>query len=99
MEGSLGQQAPKDISIHEDPFILKGSSSAPFDDEGVDAQAHRAEARVWGRISVQLFSQETGHEDHQATWRLRNLRLSSRLTQPGDDLPAMLRRSWARASS
>jgi PmbA protein len=39
---SLGKQVfPKHIDITEDPFVVRGKGSSPFDDEGVRVQARK----------------------------------------------------------
>jgi len=92
---SLGQSvmAPH-IDIAEDPHIRKGKGSSPFDDEGVRT---RARSVVQGGVlqgyfltsysARKLGLQTTGHAGGS-----HNLRMSSRATAPGDDLPTMLRR-------
>ena len=92
---SLGQQAlPDHVDIREEPHLLRGKGSAPFDDEGV-ATVPRDIVRAGVVQSYFLSSysarklglRTTGHAGGS-----HNLRLSSRLTQPSDDLPAMLRK-------
>lgn len=92
---SLGQQvtAPH-LSIAEDPFVPKGKGSAPFDSEGVRTQARTPlKDGVVQNYFLSTYSarklglRTTGHAGGS-----HNLRLSSRLTQAGDDLPAMLRK-------
>jgi PmbA protein len=80
--------------VQEDPFVLKGKGSAPFDDEGV-----RTKARTVLKNGVvqnyflssysarKLGMRTTGHAGGS-----HNLHMTSSLTQPGDDLPAMLRK-------
>ncbi|PZP29881.1 MAG: metalloprotease PmbA [Roseateles depolymerans] len=92
---SLGQpvMAPH-IDISEDPHVRKGKGSSPFDDEGVRT---RARSVVQGGVlqgyfltsysARKLGMQTTGHAGGS-----HNLRMSSRATAPGDDLPTMLRR-------
>ncbi len=92
---SLGQEvlAPH-LDLHEDPHVPRGKGSAPFDDEGV---VTRARDVVRGGVlqgyflssysARKLGMRTTGHAGGS-----QNLRLSSRLTQPGDDLDAMLRK-------
>ncbi len=82
------------LDVFEDPFILKGKGSAPFDDEGVRTQPrHILNGGVVQSYFLSSYSarklglRTTGHAGGS-----QNLRLSSRLTQPGDDLPAMLRK-------
>ncbi|EHR72490.1 putative Zn-dependent protease-like protein [Burkholderiales bacterium JOSHI_001] len=92
---SLGQQVlASHIDIDEDPHLPKGKASAPFDDEGVRTTKRRVvDAGVvqgWFLSSYsarKLGKRTTGHAGGS-----QNLRLSSRHTQPGDDLPAMLRK-------
>jgi PmbA protein len=95
LDGSLGQAvlAPH-IDVHEDPHELRGKGSAPFDDEGV---LTRPRDVVKGGVvqgyflstysARKLGLRTTGHAGGS-----QNLTLTSRLTEPGDDLPAMLRK-------
>jgi len=92
---SLGQQVLADhIDITEDPHIPKGKGSAPFDDEGVATQPRQVvEAGVVQSYFLSSYSarklgmRTTGHAGGS-----QNLTLRSRLTQPSDDLDAMLRK-------
>lgn len=92
---SLGQQVlAAHIEIDEDPHVPKGKASAPFDDEGVRTAARKV---VEGGIVCHYFlssysarklgMRTTGHAGGS-----QNLWLRSRLTEPGDDLDAMLRK-------
>ena len=92
---SLGHPVmPDHLDVVEDPFIPKGKGSAPFDDEGVRTQPRTV---LQGGIVQSYFlssysarklgMRTTGHAGGS-----QNLRLSSRLTQAHDDLPAMLRK-------
>ncbi|HET9644702.1 MAG TPA: metallopeptidase TldD-related protein, partial [Burkholderiaceae bacterium] len=92
---SLGEQTMADhIDIREDPHIPRGKGSAAFDDEGV---ATRARSVVEGGVTQAYFlssysarklgMRPTGHAGGS-----QNLTLTSRLTEPGDDLEAMLRK-------
>jgi PmbA protein len=92
---SLGKQVlPSHIDIHEDPHKPRGKGSAPFDDEGV---ATRVRDVVQGGVvqgyflssysARKLGMHTTGHAGGS-----QNLTLKSRLTQPTDDLDAMLRK-------
>ena len=92
---SLGQSvmAPH-IDIVEDPHVKKGKGSSPFDDEGV---VTRARSVVQGGVlqgyflssysARKLGLKTTGHAGGS-----HNLRMTSRATAPGDDLPTMVRR-------
>lgn len=92
---SLGQQVfPDHIDIVEDPHIPKAKGSAPFDDEGVRTQARTVvDAGVTQGYFLSSYSarklgmRTTGHAGGS-----QNLTFTSRLTQPGDDLEAMLRK-------
>ena len=95
LEGSLGKTVlAKHIDISEDPHILKAKGSAPFDDEGVLTCARSIVERgvvqsyfLSSYSARKLGMKTTGHAGGS-----QNLALTSRLTQPGDDLPAMLRK-------
>jgi len=91
---SLGKRVlPSHIDIFEDPHLVRGKGSAPFDDEGVQTRARQV---VQGGVvqgyflstysARKLGLRTTGHAGGS-----HNLRLSSRRTRPGDDLDAMLR--------
>jgi PmbA protein len=92
---SLGTQVlAAHLDLDEDPHQPKGKASAPFDDEGVSTRARRiADAGVVQTYFLSSYSarklglQTTGHAGGA-----HNLRLTSRLTGPGDDLDAMLRK-------
>ena len=92
LQDSLGKQVlGSDIDIAEDPHELRGKGSAPFDDEGV---LTRARSVVTGGVvngyflssysARKLGLRTTGHAGGS-----QNLALTSRHTQPGDDLDAM----------
>jgi PmbA protein len=92
---SLGKTVlARHIDIGEDPHIPKGKGSAPFDDEGVRTRARSIVKRgvvqsyfLSSYSARKLGMKTTGHAGGS-----QNLSLTSRLTQPGDDLPAMLRK-------
>ncbi|MBI3155568.1 MAG: metalloprotease PmbA [Burkholderiales bacterium] len=92
---SLGTQVlAAHLDLDEDPHQPKGKASAPFDDEGVRTRACRiADAGVVQTYFLSSYSarklglRTTGHAGGA-----HNLRLTSRLTQAGDDLDAMLRK-------
>ena len=90
---SLGKQIlPLHVDIDEDPYRARGKGSAPFDDEGVLTHARRV---VDGGIiqgyflstysARKLGMRTTGHAGGS-----HNLFMSSRTTQPGDSLDAMI---------
>jgi PmbA protein len=85
---------PKHIDVLEDPHIPKGKGSAPFDDEGV---LTRKRSIVKGGVTQTYFlssysARKLGLKTTGHAGGSQNLSLKSRLTRPGDDLPAMLRK-------
>lgn len=92
---SLGKPIfPKHIDVLEDPHILKGKGSAPFDDEGV---LTRKRSIVKGGVTQTYFlssysARKLGMKTTGHAGGSQNLTLKSRLTRPGDDLPAMLKK-------
>jgi PmbA protein len=95
LRDSLGQAVfPDHIDVSEDPHLLRGKGSAPFDDEGVRTRARKVvEAGV---VQGYFLSSYSARKLSMATTGnaggSHNLSLTSRLTQPGDDLDAMLRK-------
>ena len=92
---SLGTQVfPDHIDILEDPHLRGGKGSAPFDDEGVrTARRSVVEAGVVQGYFLSTYSaRKLGMRTTGNAGGSHNLFLSSRLTQPGDDLDAMLRK-------
>ncbi len=82
------------VEVVEDPHVLKGKGSSPFDDEGVTTRARTVvEAGVLKGYFLSTYSarklglRTTGHAGGS-----HNLTMRSRATAPGDDLPTMLRR-------
>ena len=92
---SLGTRVlPDHVDIHENPHERRGKGSAPFDDEGVATRAaHMLDAGVVASYFLSTYSarklgmRTTGHAGGS-----HNLALTSRRTEAGDDLPAMLRK-------
>ncbi|KAB2875573.1 MAG: metalloprotease PmbA [Burkholderiaceae bacterium] len=91
---SLGKPVMADhLDLDEDPHQPKGKASAPFDDEGVRTSRRRV---VDGGVVQSYFlssysARKLGLRTTGHAGGAQNLRLSSRRTQPGDDLDAMLR--------
>ena len=82
------------IDVSENPHEIKGKASSPFDDEGVITRARSVvDAGVLQGYFLSTYSarklglRTTGHAGGS-----HNLRMTSRLTAPGDDLVTMLRR-------
>lgn len=92
---SLGKRVlPEHIDIREDPHLPRGKGSAPFDDEGVltrQREVVRA-GEVQGYFLSTYSARKLGMRTTGHAGGSQNLTLSSRLTDPGDDLPAMLRK-------
>lgn len=92
---SLGKPIfPKHVQITEDPHILKGKGSAPFDDEGVVTRKRQvvkngvAQCYFLSSYSARkLGMKTTGHAGGS-----QNLVMSSKLTDPKDNLKAMLKK-------
>jgi PmbA protein len=95
LQDSLGKAVWADhIDVVEDPHLRRAKGSAPFDDEGVRTRArHVVQAGVVQGYFLSSYSarklgmKTTGHAGGS-----QNLRLSSRLTRPGDHLEEMLRK-------
>ncbi|MDD5479391.1 metalloprotease PmbA [Rhodoferax sp.] len=90
---SLGKQVlPKHIDIAEDPFVKRGKGSSPFDDEGVRVHARSVveAGKVQGYFLGSYSARKLGMKTTGNAGGSHNLTLISRLTQPSDDLDAML---------
>jgi PmbA protein len=95
LANSLGKLAfPKHIDIHEDPYLLKGKGSSPFDDEGVKTSARQVvdAGRVAGYFLSTYSARKLGMRTTGNAGGSHNLTLTSRKTKAGDDLDAMLRK-------
>jgi PmbA protein len=82
------------LDLDEDPYQKKGKASAPFDDEGVRTRKRRVVdgGVVKGYFLSSYSARKLGMRTTGHAGGAQNLRLSSRSTQPGDDLEAMLRK-------
>ena len=92
---SLGQGVLADhLDIEEDPHVPRGKGSAPFDDEGVVTRPRNVVQGgvVQGYFLSSYSARKLGMRTTGHAGGSQNLSLRSRLTQPGDDLPAMLRK-------
>jgi PmbA protein len=93
--GALDTQVlAEHLDLDEDPHERKGKGSAPFDDEGVRTRARRVvdAGVVRGYFLSSYSARKLGMRTTGHAGGAQNLRLTSRLTQPGDDLDAMLRK-------
>ncbi len=92
---SLGQAVLADhLDLREDPHVPKGKGSAPFDDEGVHTRPRTVVdgGVVQGYFLSSYSARKLGMRTTGHAGGAQNLVLTSRLTRPGDDLDAMLRR-------
>ena len=92
---SIGQTVMSPhLDIDEDPFIRKGKGSAAFDDEGVRTRARRAldGGVVQGYFLSTYSARKLGLKTTGHAGGSQNLKLTSRLTRPGDHLDEMLRK-------
>ena len=92
---SMGKRVfPKHIDIFEDPFVMGGKGSSPFDDEGVRVQARQVVdgGKVGGYFLSSYSARKLGMRTTGNSGGSHNLTFTSRLTLPGDDLDAMLQR-------
>ena len=95
LQDSLHQAVfPAHIDISEDPHVRRGKGSAPFDDEGVRTRARKVVdgGVVQGYFLSSYSARKLSMPTTGNAGGSHNLSLTSRLTQPGDDLDAMLRK-------
>src|SRR5450830_1578857 len=92
---SLGKKVfPKHIDVLEDPFVLRGKGSSPFDEEGVKVSARKVvdAGSVQGYFLTSYSARKLGLRTTGHAGGSHNLTLRSRLTRAGDDLDAMLQK-------
>ena len=92
---SLGKMVfPKHINITEDPCVLRGKGSSPFDEEGVTVQPRKvvASGRVEGYFLSSYSARKLGMKTTGNAGGSHNLVMASRLTKAHDDLDAMLQK-------
>ncbi len=92
---SLGKNVfPAHIDIVEDPHVLRGKGSSPFDEEGVRTKARKVvdAGRVEGYFLSTYSARKLGMKTTGNAGGSHNLTLRSRRTKPGDDLDEMLRK-------
>ncbi|MCB4366305.1 metalloprotease PmbA [Hydrogenophaga taeniospiralis] len=95
LNDSLGKRVlAKHLDIVEDPHVRNGKGSSPFDDEGVRTQKRKvlSAGRVQGYFLSTYSARKLGMRTTGNAGGSHNLTLTSRLTQPGDDLKAMLKK-------
>ena len=92
---SMGKQVfPKHIDISEDPHVLRGKGSSPFDDEGVRGMKRKVVSggRVEGYFLSSYSARKLGMKTTGNAGGSHNLIMSSKLTRSSDDLQAMLQK-------
>ena len=92
---SLGKQVfPKHIDILEDPFVLRGKGSSPFDDEGVREQRRLVveQGKLQGYFLSAYTARKLGMRTTGNAGGSHNLSFHSKRTQATDTLDEMLRK-------
>ena len=92
---SLGKMVfPRHIDVLEDPFVLRGKGSSPFDEEGVITRPRQVVkgGRVQGYFLSSYSARKLGMTTTGNAGGSHNLVLTSRQTQAQDDLKAMLQK-------
>ena len=92
---SLGKKVlPDHVDLTEDPHVMRGKGSAPFDDEGVRTTARKVvdQGVVQGYFLSTYSARKLAMKTTGNAGGSHNLSLTSRLTRAGDDLDAMLRK-------
>jgi len=95
LQDSLGQVAmAPHIDIREDPHLVRGKGSAPFDDEGVVTRPRDVvrEGVVQGYFLSTYSARKLGLRTTGHSGGSHHLPLTRRETRPTDDLDAMLRK-------
>jgi PmbA protein len=92
---SLGKEIfPSHIQVKEDPHVVGGIGSAPFDEEGV--RTHKRDVVKDGVLQGYFLStysaRKLGMKTTGNAGGSHNLSITSSLTRPGDDFEAMLRK-------
>jgi PmbA protein len=90
---SLGKAVlPSHVDVVEDPHVPRGKGSSPFDDEGVVTRRRKLVdgGRLEGYFLSTYSARKLGMKTTGNAGGSHNLTLTSRNTQQGDDLDAML---------
>ena len=82
------------IDIQENPFIARAQGSSPFDEEGVRGAERQvvADGVLRGYFLSSYSARKLGMKTTGNAGGAHNLSLHSKLTRPGDDFEAMLRK-------
>ena len=92
---SLGKPVlPKHLDVFEDPFVMGGKGSSPFDDEGVTVRARQVveAGRLQGYFLSSYTARKLGMQTTGNAGGSHNLTMTSRLTRSGDTLDAMIQK-------
>ena len=92
---SLGKQvAAKHLQVSEDPFVMRGKGSSPFDEEGVKVQSRQVlrNGQVEGYFLSSYSARKLGMQTSGNAGGSHNLVMTSNLTRASDNLDAMLRK-------
>jgi PmbA protein len=92
---SIGKMVfPRHIDVLEDPFVMRGKGSSPFDEDGVITRARQVVkgGRVQGYFLSSYSARKLGMATTGNAGGSHNLVLTSRQTQAHDDLKAMLQK-------
>ncbi len=95
MLDSLGKQVlPAHINVLEDPFVMRGKGSSPFDEEGVKTSARQLihDGKVQGYFLSSYSARKLGMTTTGNAGGSHNLVMSSAQTHAQDDLKAMLKK-------
>ncbi len=84
---------PEHIEVTEDPFVMGGDGSTPFDDEGVEVRPRTVidQGRVAGYFLSTYSARKLGMKTTGNAGGAHNLVLRSSETQPQHDLPKMIK--------
>jgi PmbA protein len=92
---SLGQSIfPSHIQVLEDPHVVGGVGSAPFDEEGVRTQRRQvvSDGVLQGYFLSTYTARKLGMQTTGNAGGSHNLEITSKNTKRGDDFAAMLRK-------
>ena len=85
---------PRHVDMHEDPFVLRGKGSSPFDDEGVSVRPRQVieGGRVKGYFLSSYTARKLGMQTTGNSGGSHNLTFTSRQTRTSDTLDVMLQK-------
>jgi PmbA protein len=92
---TLGQQVfPEHVQVSEDPHVVGGIGSAPFDEEGVRTQYRDVvkDGILQGYFLSTYTARKLGMQTTGNAGGSHNLSLTSTLTRPEDDFAGMLKK-------